>query len=193
MASGNGMGLKTMMMQQLSNEHKISMPDEISRSLEPMIRPERAFEPKKEEASTRVPDINENGDDPFKFPLHKKGVRISSGYGLREDPLTKAERFHHGIDIAASKGSPIYPAARGEVIFSGEKGGYGNVVEVLHDNGVVTRYGHNSKNLVKKGDKVSPGDPIAYVGSTGRSTGPHVHFEVIKNGEAVDPEKITYG
>jgi len=118
--------------------------------------------------------------------------RISSDFGLRIDPITGAQRFHHGIDITARQGTPVYPAAPGRVIFSGEKGGYGNMVEVLHENGYVTRYGHNQKNLVKEGDRVDISSPVAYVGSTGRSTGPHLHFEVLKSGTAVNPDTL-YG
>lgn len=121
-----------------------------------------------------------------------KGV-LSSAYGMRKDPITGDEKFHHGMDIAAAEGSPIYPTAPGRVVFSGLRPGYGNVVEVLHADGTITRYAHNQKNLVTQGDAVTKARPIAYVGSTGRSTGPHLHFEVLKDGSAVDPERYLYG
>ncbi|MEK6531447.1 MAG: peptidoglycan DD-metalloendopeptidase family protein [Deltaproteobacteria bacterium] len=121
-----------------------------------------------------------------------KGV-LSSAYGLRKDPITGDDKFHHGMDIAAAEGSPIYPAAPGRVVFSGLRPGYGNVVEVLHADGTITRYAHNQKNLVSQGDSVTKSKPIAYVGSTGRSTGPHLHFEVLKDGSSVDPERYLYG
>lgn len=127
----------------------------------------------------------------FLFPV-RGDAKVSSGFGMRTDPITGEERFHHGIDIAAAEGAPVFPAAPGRVVFSGWKGGYGNFVEVLHDDGHVTRYGHNAENLVKAGDRVDSSRPLAYVGSTGRSTGPHLHFEVLMNGIALNPDTF-YG
>lgn len=130
------------------------------------------------------------GPQKFIFPLQGE---MSSGYGFRKDPFTGDTKFHHGVDIAALEGSTVHPASTGKVIFSGKKEGYGNVVEIMHDNGYVTRYAHNRENLVKQGDTVNTSDPIAYVGSTGRSTGPHLHFEVIKDGVSIDPRSLLYG
>lgn len=108
--------------------------------------------------------------------------RITSPYGPR------GKEFHHGLDIGGKHGTPIRAAQAGVVRFSGYKNRiYGNAVEIVHDNGMVTVYAHNSKNLVKKGQRVTAGQKIAEVGSTGRTTGPHVHFEVRVNGKAVDP------
>lgn len=125
-----------------------------------------------------------------------KGV-ISSGFGRRVDPLNGDIRFHNGIDIAAAAGTPVKAAGDGKVVFSGRVAGYGNLVEVDHGNGWVSRYGHNEANLVAAGDTVKVGQTIALVGTTGRSTGPHVHFEVRKEGKAVDPatlpENVTKG
>ncbi len=118
---------------------------------------------------------------------------VSSGFGMRKDPIWGTMSFHHGIDISASKGAPIYPISDGEVIFSGEKEGYGFVVEVAHSGGYVTRYAHNSENRVKLGDRVSASEAIALVGDTGRSTGPHLHFEVMREGVNIDPIKLFYG
>ena len=112
---------------------------------------------------------------------------VSSSFGLRRDPIDGATKFHDGVDIAAPAGAPVNAVASGKVIFSGNLAGYGNLVEVDHGDGVVTRYGHNSVNLVAAGDSVKAGQLIARVGSTGRSTGSHLHFEVHKAGKAVDP------
>lgn len=114
--------------------------------------------------------------------------RRSSEYGERKDPFTGAHRHHHGVDIAAPEGSPIRAAAPGKVAFSGTMPGYGNVVIIEHAGGYETRYAHNADNNVRKGDTVAAGQVVATVGSTGRSTGPHLHFEVRKDGASVDPE-----
>lgn len=113
--------------------------------------------------------------------------RISSGFGFRIHPFYGDKRFHHGIDIAAPEGSEIYPIRSGKVIFSGEKAGYGNMVIIDHGDGYTTRYAHNKVNLVKTGDYVDSDTVIARVGSTGVSTGPHLHFEVRYKGEPIDP------
>jgi len=114
-------------------------------------------------------------------------ARLSSGYGYRRDPFTGRRAFHQGIDLAAPSGTEIFPVKSGKVEFSGWQRGYGRVVIVRHDDNTETLYAHNSKNLVTKGMRVAPGQQIAEVGSTGRSTGPHLHFEVRRNGRAVDP------
>lgn len=113
--------------------------------------------------------------------------RITSPYGNRYHPILKRNKFHSGIDIAAATGSPIVAANDGTVIFSGWNRGYGNLVYVDHGGGIVTVYAHNSKLLVSKGDKVKRGQTIAKAGSTGMSTGPHLHFEVRKNGSTTNP------
>jgi murein DD-endopeptidase MepM/ murein hydrolase activator NlpD len=112
---------------------------------------------------------------------------VSSGYGERMDPFNGEEAFHKGIDFAASAGATVLSVAAGVVTWSGVREGFGNLVEIAHGNGLVTRYAHNSRTLVSVGDKVDRGQAIAVVGSTGRSTGPHVHFEVLKNSIAVNP------
>jgi murein DD-endopeptidase MepM/ murein hydrolase activator NlpD len=113
--------------------------------------------------------------------------RLGSPFGNRVDPFTNRLAFHPGQDIVAPTGTPILAAAGGRVIFAGPKAGYGNAVEIDHGNGYVTRYGHASKIDVQVGQIVLPGERIADVGSTGRSTGPHLHFEVIVNGTQVNP------
>ncbi len=118
----------------------------------------------------------------------KKGW-MSSFYGMRNDPFSGKRDFHKGVDFAGKMGSDIVSVATGVVTWSGDRYGYGNMVEVDHGNGYATRYAHNSTNLVKLGDKIKKGQVIAKMGSSGRSTGPHVHFEVLKNGHVVDPMK----
>ncbi len=118
---------------------------------------------------------------PENWPL-KQG-RVSSGYGKRW------HRMHKGIDIAAKRGTPIFAVEDGVVVRSKRVRGYGNLVEIKHSDIYSTRYGHNSKNLVKAGDIVKRGQKIALVGSTGRSTGPHVHFEVRQAKVAINPIK----
>ncbi|MFP3566344.1 M23 family metallopeptidase [Paraburkholderia sp. SIMBA_030] len=115
------------------------------------------------------------------------GARFGSPFGNRADPFTQRLSFHPGIDLVAKTGTPILAAAGGRVIFAGEKSGYGNAVEIDHGNGLVTRYGHASRIVVHVGDLVLPRQYVADVGSTGRSTGPHLHFEVLVNGSPVDP------
>jgi murein DD-endopeptidase MepM/ murein hydrolase activator NlpD len=112
---------------------------------------------------------------------------ISSYFGERQDPFTGHQAFHKGIDFASARGSDVIAVAAGVVTFAGEKTGYGTLVEVSHGNGLVTRYGHNERLAVGLGRTVARGDTLAYVGSTGRSTGPHVHFEVLKDGRQIDP------
>ncbi len=114
---------------------------------------------------------------------------ISSSFGKRIHPLSGNMREHKGMDIASDIGTPVKASFAGRVIFSGEKSGYGKVVEVQHYGGWTTLYAHNSELLVKEGDLVQKGQSISRVGNTGNSTGPHLHFEMRKNGIAVDPKK----
>ena len=112
---------------------------------------------------------------------------LSSRYGTRIDPFSGKKAWHEGVDFAGKAGSNIVAVASGVVSWSGERYGYGKMVEVAHGDGVITRYAHNQENLVKVGDMVRRGDIVALMGNSGRSTGPHVHFEVHKNGRPVDP------
>lgn len=116
-----------------------------------------------------------------------QGGWVSSSFGLRTDPFNGHTVHHNGVDIAADLGSPIEAMARGIVSHAGPRDGYGLAVEINHGNGVVTRYAHASEILVHVGDRVEKGKVIAKVGSSGRSTGPHLHFEVLRNGQAVNP------
>jgi len=116
---------------------------------------------------------------------------ISSYYGTRTNPFTGKLQFHKGMDFAAKSGSDVLAVAGGVVTWSSKRYGYGNLVEINHGNSYVTRYGHNSKNLVEVGDTVKKGEVVALMGSTGRSTGPHVHFEVLRNGRQINPQKFV--
>lgn len=112
---------------------------------------------------------------------------ISSYFGQRADPFTGYSANHKGIDFAGPEGTAVSSVAAGLVTFAGERAGFGVMVEINHGNGLATRYCHNEKILVKQGDMVRKGQEVSLMGSTGRSTGPHLHFEVLKNGVQVDP------
>lgn len=112
---------------------------------------------------------------------------ITSGYGNRLHPILRVRRLHEGVDIGAARGTPIVATADGVVVKAGWMGGYGNIVEISHGYGITTFYAHNSRNAVKTGASVKRGQVIAYVGSTGISTGPHVHYEVRVNKRPVNP------
>ena len=114
---------------------------------------------------------------------------LSSKFGKRADPFTGKQDFHEGMDFAAREGAEVLAVGDGVVTWSDKRSGYGNLVEINHGNGYVTRYGHNKSNLVEVGETVKKGQQIAMIGSTGRSTGPHVHFEVLRNGKSVNPAK----
>jgi murein DD-endopeptidase MepM/ murein hydrolase activator NlpD len=173
-AEDSGIGLYKVLSSQLVVEHDEA--DEANEAKAPPVTPW---------LRERLEEIGR-----LRFPT---SGRISSGFGMRKDPLRGGMMFHHGIDIAAREGELVFPVSDGEVIFSGKKDGYGNVVEVRHSNGYVTRYAHNSGNVVKPGDSVRTGEPIARVGTSGRSTGPHLHFEVLKDGVRLDPARFFYG
>lgn len=117
---------------------------------------------------------------------------LSSRFGRRTDPFSGRLAQHRGVDFAGKEGTDIIATGAGVVTYSDERWGYGNMVEIHHGNGLVTRYGHAKELLVKSGDIVRAGDTIATIGSTGRSTGPHVHYEVLKGGRQVDPEPYLY-
>lgn len=124
-------------------------------------------------------------------PVHMPiagNFRQSSGFGNRRDPFSGSRAFHSGLDFAAPTGTMVTSAGAGRVSFAGTKSGYGKTVEITHDNGLMTRYAHLSSILTETGQRVEAGTLIARVGSTGRSTGPHLHFEVRKGGGALDPK-----
>jgi len=117
-------------------------------------------------------------------------VDMSSPFGMRLDPFLGRPAIHTGIDLRGELGEPAHATAAGKVTIAGREGGYGNMVEINHGNGLATRYGHLSKILVKVGQIVHIGEVVGLIGSTGRSTGPHLHYETRINGEAVDPQKF---
>ena len=117
---------------------------------------------------------------------------VTSGFGMRKSPFTGLNETHKGWDIGARMGSQIRTTADGVVVVAGRKSGYGKMVEIDHGYGISTRYGHNSKNLVEVGDRVKRGALIGMVGSTGRSTGPHLHYEVLLNGVPVNPKNYIF-
>jgi murein DD-endopeptidase MepM/ murein hydrolase activator NlpD len=111
----------------------------------------------------------------------------SSGYGWREDPIHKRAKFHHGTDYRGKRGTPVLAAGSGTVIFAGHRGGYGRVVFIDHGNGVITRYAHLKRIDVKVGDTLAAGQQLGQLGSSGRTTGAHLHFEIRLAGRSVDP------
>ena len=117
---------------------------------------------------------------------------VSSDFGYRTDPFTGRRTWHNGVDFPGKPGTEVVAVATGVVTWSGNYKGYGNLVEINHGEGFITRYAHNEDNKVKVGDLVEKGQVIAAMGSTGRSTGTHVHFEVYKNGRAVDPSTYIH-
>ncbi len=115
---------------------------------------------------------------------------MTSGFGYRRDPFTGRIKFHEGLDISAPTGTPVYAPADGVVTFVGMRNGYGLTVEIKHGDRYITRYAHLSESLVRVGQRVQRGDMIARVGNSGRSTGPHLHYEVLKDGVPVNPKKF---
>ena len=128
---------------------------------------------------------------PTRLPI--EGAELVSSFGNRDDPLTGRRAFHGGLDFAAGAGTAIRAAAGGRVTLAGFKADFGWTVEVEHGNGLSTRYAHASLLFVKVGDLVMPGERIAAVGSSGRSTGPHLHFEVLRHGQSADPRRYLAG
>lgn len=137
----------------------------------------------KEDMMVRLPAI---------MPMPKNKGQIISGFGLRFHPILKYRRMHTGIDIAAPKGTPIYATGNGIVTSADREGGYGITCQINHGYGYETLYGHLSKVIVKPGQKVKRGEIIGYVGSTGLSMAPHLHYEVILNGKKVNPVYFFY-
>ena len=117
---------------------------------------------------------------------------MSSRYGVRNDPINGRRAWHNGVDFAGPEGSDVVTVAAGIVVFAGTRSGYGEMVEINHGGGFSTRYGHHKELLVNVGDIVKKGQAVGLMGSSGRSTGPHVHFEVYKNGRVVDPSAYIH-
>jgi murein DD-endopeptidase MepM/ murein hydrolase activator NlpD len=141
-------------------------------------------------AAANTPRELESMAFPGRLPI--SGRRISSGFGTRIDPFTRRRARHTGIDIPAPRNTPIAAAGGGRVTFAGYRVAYGNTVEIDHGNGLKTRYAHASRLLVRRGQIVLPEQAIAIVGSSGRSTGAHLHFEVLRNGAPVEPRNYLH-
>jgi len=124
------------------------------------------------------------------FGFQPSSPTFTSGFGVRSDPFLGRPAMHTGLDFRAATGDPVRATANGKVVSSGWAGGYGRMVEIDHGNGLSTRYGHLSEIGVKVGDQIKIGQVIGAVGSTGRSTGPHLHYETRIDGDAVDPQKF---
>lgn len=151
-----------------------------------------------QELQVRYPDVKNSLEEIYRLrifasflPIHRpvKKSRRSSRFGYRTDPFTKKRRMHAGLDFAARTGTPLYATGVGVVKFAGRRGGYGNTIEIYHGNNTFTRYAHLSKINVKKGQRILKGQQIGAVGSTGRSTGPHLHYEIRINKKPINPEK----
>jgi murein DD-endopeptidase MepM/ murein hydrolase activator NlpD len=175
-----GIGLKDMLLKGIEKQAKASTETDTKKQIS-------GGSQKLDESA----DVGGEGAAALPNSLPVSGGSVSSSYGMRPDPFTKSYKFHHGVDIAAPEGSDVRPVKQGTVIFSGEQKGYGNVVVIDHDDGYTTKYAHNQLNLVKEGDVVTSNTVIARVGHTGRSTGPHVHFEISYNGTDIDPAAIV--
>jgi murein DD-endopeptidase MepM/ murein hydrolase activator NlpD len=124
---------------------------------------------------------------PLTTPVHGSGFELTSDFGARVDPFTHHVAFHSGLDFGGPWGATVAATAAGTVVFAGQRGGYGNMVEIDHGYGLRTRYGHLSAILVRAGARVAKGTPVGRLGSTGRSTGPHVHYEVWLADRVRDP------
>ena len=128
---------------------------------------------------------------PSRMPVD--GVRLTSGYGMRDHPILRKRRQHNGVDLAAARGTPVYATADGLIGKAQYWGSYGNYVQIEHGGQLQTRYAHLSSYTVNSGDMVRKGELIGYIGSTGRSTGPHLHYEVRVDGVPVDPRPYMIG
>ena len=161
--------------------------------LKPAKASASAFERQLYRVNVARAQINQYLQTLVAVPLRKPvigEVDMSSPFGMRMDPFNGRPAIHTGIDLRGEVGEPVHATAAGRVSLAGREGGYGNMVEIDHGNGLATRYGHLSEIDVKVGQMVRIGETIGHIGSTGRSTGPHLHYETRVNGEAVDPQKF---
>jgi murein DD-endopeptidase MepM/ murein hydrolase activator NlpD len=130
---------------------------------------------------------------PYFWPIMTASYRLTSPFGWRFDPFHRRRAWHAGMDFADRVGSPLVAAADGTVTYSGWRMGYGNTVEITHKNGFMTRYAHMSRAIAKNGTRIQAGDLVGLLGNSGRSTGPHLHFEVRRNGVALNPFPFVRG
>jgi murein DD-endopeptidase MepM/ murein hydrolase activator NlpD len=178
MAGRGALGIADLLMRKLSDPPPAATPDS-----QPSSLPTALFPP--------GPDAEKNDDQEvpdFRMPVH---AHLSSAFGIRKDPFTHENRFHRGVDLAAPSGMAVRAACAGRVVFSGYQKGYGNTVVVQHPGGFETRYAHLGTLEVKTGDALQLEQVLGTVGSTGRSTGPHLHFEVSRHGIKLDPAALT--
>ena len=136
-------------------------------------------------SGTIIPGSRSSVSVPSRMPV--EGIRLTSSYGMRDHPILRQRRQHNGVDLAAEHGTPVYATADGRVGKAQYFGSYGNYVQIEHGGQLQTRYAHLSGYTVEAGAQVKKGDLIGYIGSTGRSTGPHLHYEVRVEGQPVDP------
>lgn len=193
--SGNNLGgtvylsLFDMELARLFAERGLGLQDIIFKELSSNSKSESYYKETSEDLKNFSANLD-NKENILNHPI-KGEARISSDYGVRRDPFTDKQKFHHGLDIAAPAGTSIYPIRKGNVIYSGKQSGYGNVVVVDHGNGLISKYAHNKINFVKVGDHVDTNMIIAQVGSSGRATGPHLHLEIRdKDNQSIDPAKL---
>ncbi len=201
-ARSHSLGIGEMLYRQLSENSKDSptgqRPQAINSTGTPLPRKDQEtsvppWEIRRSESTLQTPaepetPFDNSIHDPMDLSLPVQG-RWASSFGMRSDPYTHDPRFHRGVDIAASTGSPIRAAQAGTVLYSGSMKGYGNTVIIEHEGGFRTLYAHAASNLVTAGQVVKSLEVIGIVGSTGRSTGPHLHFELQREGESVDPRE----
>lgn len=182
MADNGGIGIADTILRQLQEKATAKSP-----AMERAIQTAKAIRQDVDKIpALQINAMTESEEIPVAWQSPIQG-RITSDFGMRVDPINGQHRAHHGIDIAAPRGTPIGAAADGRVVFAGRRGGYGNTVIIEQADGRQSLYAHADQLLVNVGDTVNAGQTIATVGSTGRSTGPHLHFEVRENGQPIDP------
>jgi murein DD-endopeptidase MepM/ murein hydrolase activator NlpD len=184
LAAGRGLGLGEMILKQMNGREGKGIQNPPKPSGESNSIPKKTSISPQSLNSINTRSEVDSPDSSMRRPIDGK---ISSAYGWRPDPFSGEEKFHSGVDIAARSGQEIYPAKKGQVVFSGFLQGYGNTVVIDHGDGFISKYGHNMTNLVSVGDEVDCSQVIALVGSTGNSTGPHLHFEVQYQGKKINP------
>jgi len=195
LARSGGVGLSAMLSQAITRQTLTSNTASSSKAMsastlnsvaEPLPPASLSVSPVAAAAVTSSP-VGDSSSSPI--ALAAPSGPVTSAYGWRRDPFTGQQRFHSGIDIAAVYGSDVKAAAPGRVVFAGQRSGYGQTIEIEHEDGQQTRYAHLSAELVQVGDRVDAGTVIGQAGRSGRATGSHVHFEVIADGRAVDPSR----
>jgi len=188
MARRGALGIGDIIYKSFADRENAGEPVEAAQPRQAVSQPAKEISNKLSPAPT--PDATDSARE-VSIPFLPVNAPISSGFGSRKDPFTGKTQFHKGVDLAAPAGTPVVAALPGKVISAGYESGYGNTVLVEHDGGLSTRYGHLASINVKAGDMVTSDDVLGKVGSTGRSTGAHLHFEVIRMGTQVDPVKMA--